>query len=177
MMNLIKEYDTFLDLMGMNEPQAKTSLRRIFDRDIQNNENFNFQKKVIRPLKIDGRASLDTVFGHLTTTRVPVEENGRKFEKSVFDPHRSIRLHWVRFHIDRGAHEEVKIFSVEERDPIERKDVINTYIYNIDKKYVVVLRPQNSDQDYYLLTAYYLYEKWGPKELSKKMKHKLEKVY
>ncbi|MGX5688498.1 hypothetical protein [Arcticibacter tournemirensis] len=177
MMNLIKEYDALLDLTGMSEPQAKVSLRRIFDRDIQNNENFKFQEKVIRPIKIDGQASLDTLFGHLTTTRVWVEENSLKFQRSLFDAHRSIRLHWVKFHIDRGAHDEVQIFSVEERDLVKRKDVINTYIYNIDKKYVVVLRPQNSDQDYYLLTAYYLYEKWGAKEMSKKIRHKLDKVY
>ena len=177
MFNQAKVYADLLEFLGMSSAQAGTSLRRIFDRDIQDNENFSFGGKIIRPLKVEGEASMDTLYGHLTTQRVNVEEGGLKFKKAIYDHDRSVRLHWVKFHIDRGAHDEVEIFSVKERDPELRQDVINTYIYNADKKYVIVLQLQDSELDYYLLTAYYLNEKWGPKSIEKKIKQKLEKVY
>lgn len=35
--NLIKKYNDLLDIMGLSEAQRIESLRRIFNRDIQNN--------------------------------------------------------------------------------------------------------------------------------------------
>jgi hypothetical protein len=177
MLNLTVRYDRSLDINGLSVAARTESLRRIFDRDIQENDDFKFIGKVIRPVKIDGQSSLDTVFMHLTTSRKDVEENGRKFSRAEFESQRSIRLHWVRHHIDQGEHKDVHIFSTSERDQIQRKDVLRTYIYNPGKKYVVVLQPQNSELDYYLLSAYYLYEDWGAKSIEKKMKNKLPKVY
>lgn len=177
MFNQVKIYAELLDFIGMSNSEVQTSLRRVFNRDIQDNNNFSFEGKVIRPLKVEGQASMDTVYGHLTTHRIEVEEDGVKFKRSIYDQHRSVRLHWLRFHIDRGAHQEVEIFSVRERDPDLRKDMINTYVYNASQRYVIVLQLQDSELDYYLLTAYYLNEKWGPKSIEKKIKQKLEKVY
>ena len=44
-------------------------------------------------------------------------------------------------------------------------------------KYVVVLEPQKSEQDYYLLTAYHLNKNWAVKQMKKKIKKKLSEVY
>lgn len=43
--NLIKKYNDLLDIMGMSEAQRIESLRRIFNRDIQNNPHFTFNVK------------------------------------------------------------------------------------------------------------------------------------
>ncbi len=65
----------------------------------------------------------------------------------------------------------VEVFSVVERDQKNRKDITRTYIYNIPQKYVIVLEPQvRSGNAYYLLTAYYLDEDYGEKQMKKKMK-------
>ena len=51
------------------------------------------------------------------------------------------------------------------------------YIYNIPQKYVIVLEPQvRSGNAYYLLTAYYLDEDYGEKQMKKKMKKRLQDV-
>ena len=49
---------------------------------------------------------------------------------------------------------------------------------DIESKYVVVLEPQmrNNANAYYLLTAYYLNEKYGEKQLKKKLKSKIDSV-
>ena len=53
--NAIKVYDSFLELLHMNERQRKESLRQIFTRDISDNINFQFNRKLIRPVKgVDG---------------------------------------------------------------------------------------------------------------------------
>jgi len=177
MLNLTKNYADLLDLIGLNGPQINESLRRIFNRDVQENNNFKFLTKVIRPIKVDGQPSLDTVFLHLTTKRVEVKDGRKTYKRAEFDSDRSVRLHWLRHHIDRGETEEVEIFSVTERDYVSRKDVVNTYIYNIEKQYVIVLRPQNSELDYYLLSAYYLNEKWAIGAMETRMNKRLAKVY
>lgn len=175
-MNLTVKYAEMLNINGMSENERKFSLRRVFNRDIQDNPDLKFLSKVIRPIKKDGIASMDTVFGHLTTARVEeIDGNGKSFQKSVFEPQRSVRLHWVRHHLDQGEHPDVTVFSYTDRK--SRKDVIRTYIYNPNKKYVVVLEPQDSKRDYYLLSAYYLYESWGQKSIENKLKNKLPEVY
>ena len=71
----------------------------------------------------------------------------------------------------------VEVFSVVERDQKNRKDITRTYIYNIPQKYVIVLEPQvRSGNAYYLLTAYYLDEDYGEKQMKKKMKKRLQDV-
>ena len=73
---------------------------------------------------------------------------------------------------------DIEVFSVVERNQHKRVDVIRTYIYNKTQKYVVVLEPQmrNNANAYYLLTAYYLNEKYGEKQLKKKLKSKIDSV-
>lgn len=111
---------------------------------------------------------------HLTWKEV--EEDGVKHR--VFDINRSRRLHWIKPHIDETTGEaDIEVFSVVERDQKNRKDIARTYIYNKPQKYVIVLEPQvRSGNAYYLLTAYYLDEDYGEKQLKKKMKKCLKEL-
>ena len=54
---------------------------------------------------------------------------------------------------------------------------IRTYIFDEDKKYVIVLEPYRKCFEYYLLSAYYLDEKYGIKNIEKKYQKKLDVVY
>jgi len=176
--NLIKEYPDLLDIMFLPEFNRKQSLRKIFDRDITFNKSFSFNAKQIRPTKKDGEVSLSTVFNHLITEDEEIiNEDGSKYKKRSYEKDRAERLHWLKPHVENEIKETVHIFSVSERNRSKRKDVVRTYIYNEDMKYVVVLEPQNSNTDYYLLTAYYLNKSYAVKQMKKKMKKKLQEVY
>ncbi len=174
--NLTKKYPDLLDILGLNEYQRKEILRKIFDRDITDKVPFQFRAKNIRPTKKDGQVDLDTVLHHLTSHEIEVEENGRKFSKRVYESDRSQRLHWLRPHVDEEIDASIEVFSATERDKKKRKDVTRTYIYNKDEKYVVVLEPQRSDTDYYLLTAYHLNKPYSEKQMKKKMQKRLTQI-
>ncbi|HRC90253.1 MAG TPA: hypothetical protein PK910_09590 [Bacteroidales bacterium] len=118
---------------------------------------------------------MQTLFKHLTTEEVEVfDEHGRKYKKREFEIHRSRRLHWIRPHIEEIVKEIINVFSTEERN--KGKTVFRTYIYNIKEKYVIVMEPQRSKADYYLLSAYYLHKPYGEKEMIKKLKKKLPDI-
>jgi len=168
--NLVKKYPNFLDLVHLDDYQRMDSLRKIFDRDIQNNESFIFNKKRIRPIKIDGISAMDTLFHHLTT-HLEVGLNGVKTRRRLFEMDRSKRLHWLLAHINKSYPENIEVFSYMDR--IKREDKVRTYVYDKLEQYVIVLEPQRSKTDYYLLTAYYLNEKRGKKQIKQKMKRKL----
>ena len=171
-LNQIKTYPDLLELVHLSEKERTISLRKIFDRDITGNDSFIFREKQIRPLKTDGELDLGRVFRHLTTEEVQDSEAGHK--KRVFELHRSQRLHWLRPHIDETIEDKVIVFSVLEKK--KKKQKIITYVYNVTQKYVVVLEPQRSGTDYYLLTAYYLNRDYGVKMMDKKLKKKLPDV-
>lgn len=175
--NLSKKYPALLEIMHYNEYDRTKSLRLIFNRDIQNNEKLALQGKIIRPIKKDGQASFDTVFNHLIKKETIVDDgNGKKIKRRVFEKDRAQRLHWVKYHIDLTKKTNVEVFSLIERDKKQRKDVPRTYIYDTEQEYVIVLEPQNSKRDYYLLSAYHLNESWAPKNMKKKLKKKLPVV-
>ncbi|WP_275314959.1 hypothetical protein [Tenacibaculum bernardetii] len=176
--NLIKKYPHLLEIMHLDEYARTKSLRLIFDRDIQDNEKLAFQTKIIRPVKKDGQASFDTVFNHLIKEDVEEvdEATGKKFKRRIFEKDRAQRLHWVKFHLELKKKTNVEVFSTKERDTKKRKDVFRTYIYDTEQEYIVVLEPQNSGLDYYLLSAYHLNKDWAPKNMRKKMKRKLSTV-
>lgn len=174
-LNLIKKYPDLLDIIHLNEYQRKKSLKEIYERDIVNHPNLCFRGKTIRPIKDkDGQPATDTLFHHLTTEKDESKE-GKKNKRRNFEIDRSMRLHWILPHLEEQIEGDIEVFSCEER--VDGKDVINTYIYNKEQKYVIVLRPQRSEQDYYLLSAYYLNKSYGVKVMKKKMKKKLDKVY
>lgn len=172
--NLLKSYPQLLEIAFMNVHQRTASLYGIFKRDIEENEYFKFRKKQIRPIKKEGEPSMQTLLHHLTT-REDKDEKGVKLGSRSFEISRSERLHWIKYHIDEMKKTQVDIFSYEDR--VDGKDVIRTYIFDMEQDYVLILEPQRSGLDYYLLTAYYLNEPGGKKQILKKQKNKLEEVY
>lgn len=173
-LNLIKTYPQLLDLGQYNNFQRKESLMAIFKRDIADNNNFSFRGKTIRPTKKEGEAPMQTLFHHLTT-REDKDSKGKKLGTRSFEMARSVRLHWVKTRIDELKNEGVEVFSYEDR--VDRKDVVRTYVFDTKQDYVVILEPQRSKTDYYLLTAYYLNEPGGKKQIKNKLKKKLNEVY
>lgn len=172
--NLLKKFAALLDIGSMAEKQRNTSLMGVFKRDIEENQNFNFQNKVIRPIKKDGQDSMQILFNHLTT-RLGVDSNGKKLTGRVFEMARSERLHWLKHHVEEAGAENVEVFSCEER--IDGRNTIRTYIYNRKEDYVIILEPQKSGRDYFLLTAYCLNEPGGKKQIEKKLKKKLPDIH
>lgn len=169
--NLLKKYPELLEIGHLPEPDRNRSLKSVFERDIENNQNFRFQGKAIRPIKGEEPA-MQLLFRHLTTEEVEEEdENGKSFKRRIFEIHRSQRLHWVKYHIDENLKKDMEIFSTEEH--INGKKKYRTYIYDLAQKYVIVLEPQRSGTDYYLLSAYYLNRSYGVKKMKKKIKNKL----
>lgn len=173
-LNLIKTYSQLLDIVGLTSGQRIVSLKSIFKRDIEDNHNFKFQSKQIRPLKKEGQDSMDTLFHHLTT-REDKDEKGKLLGTRSFELARSQRLHWVKHHIEERKNNNMDIFSFKDR--IKGKNIIRTYIYDIEQEYVIILEPQRSGTDYYLLTAYYLNEPRGKEQIETKRRSKLDEVY
>ncbi len=178
-LNLLKRYNDFLELNHLNERERKTSLWRIFERDIIENTHFKFQEKQIRPIKSDGRATYETLYSHLTNEKTfnKHDKNGKPIEqRTSFDFERSKRLHWIAHHIALKSQENLIIFS--HKDKVRGKRKIRTYLYDKKESYVIILEPQRSETDYYLLTAYYLSkEKGGKKQIVSKIKRKLPEVH
>lgn len=172
--NLLKTYPQLLEIGYMNEHQRKSSLMAIFKRDIEENEYFRFRTKQIRPIRKEGQSSMQILYDHLTT-KEDKDEKGKKLGTRSFELARSVRLHWIKHHVDECRKINVDVFSYEDR--IDGKDVIRTYLFDMDQDYVVILQPQRSGLDYYLLTAYYLNEPGGKKQIVSKQKKKLPEVY
>lgn len=172
--NLIKEYSALLELDHLNPGQRIASLKGVFDRDIRDNNGFNFRTKRIYPVKIEADA-MSTLFTHLTCHSIEiVEENGNKYKRREYEALRSKRLHWIKHHIEEKRNVRMEVFSVEER--IDGKDKIRTYIYDLDESYVIILEPQKNPS-YYLITAYYINEVWGKKAMAKRLKKRLPEIY
>ncbi len=172
--NLLKKYPELLEFGGMNETQRDHSLKAIFNRDIENNENFSFRDRRIWPMKGD-KIPMELLFEHLTTSKEIIEITGEQtYSKRVFEPDRSKRLHWIRHHVEESEPTGVFYFSVMERNKGE--DIVRTYIFDSIERYVVVLEPQRKQNNYYLLTAYYLNRPEGEKTIRKKMKRMLPDV-
>jgi hypothetical protein len=178
--NQAKKYPSLLELMHLSAIERIVSLKRIFKRDIEDNQNFIFRKKPIRPIKMnDGQPAMDVLFQHLTHEATEsTDENGRTHKsRNTFEIHRSMRLHWIKYLVDGKKTDGIEIFSVSERDTKHRKDVIKTYLYDINEKYIIVFEPHRSKLDYYLLSAYHLNKSYGEKMIKKKLKNRLSEVY
>lgn len=144
-LNLIKIYNALLDIHALNAYQRSASLMGIFNRDIANHPNFCFRNRPITPTPKDGVIEMQTLFTHLTTVMVCKTTRAREY-----DPDRSCRLHWLKYHIEERKPDNMLIFSVEEPDGFR------TYIYDVEEKYVVVLEPLREIDAYYLLSAYHV---------------------
>ena len=169
MFNLMKKYPELLELSG-SEQDNWASLSRVFKRDIQDNPDFVFRGDRIYPIKCEGLMDLERLFTHLTHRADHfVDAAGRDYEKRVYDARRSERLHWIRHHVEEKSPDCLEVFTVTERDTAKHRDVTKTYLYDAGEHYVIVLEHQRKG-GYYLLTAFYLSEKYAEKQLEKKRK-------
>jgi hypothetical protein len=85
---------------------------------------------------------------------------------------RSVRLHWIRFHIEERKKDDMLHFSVQEPEGVR------TYIYDIIEKYVIVLEPLRNNGEYYLLSAYYLTGKDAQRDkILRKYRRKLNTIF
>jgi len=166
-LNLLKTYNSLLELSAYNEHQRRQSLQAVFDRDFTNNPNLCFRQKPIQPTPQNGAIPMATLFAHLTTVITDKATRQRTFELE-----RSMRLHWVRFHIDENKDDDILHFSVSEPEGIR------TYIYDKAEKYVVVLEPLKRVNAYYLLTAYHLTGKDAKRnKIVQKYKRRLNELH
>ena len=164
--NLLKTYNALLELGAFNEHQRRQSLMGVFDRDFTNNPNLTFMEKQITPTPVDGAIEMATLYTHLTTVVVDKQTKRREY-----DNHRSVRLHWVRYHIDCNKQDEILHFSIKEPEGIR------TYIYDVTEKYVVILEPLRNGTAYYLITAYHLTGKDAKRnKILKKYKRRLDEI-
>lgn len=172
--NLLKEYPQLLELAFLDEEGRKRSLMGVFKRDIEDNEYFSFRRKRIWPVKGE-EPGMQLLFKHLTTCEIETEqEEGKVFKRREFEMERSLRIHWIRPHIEEALlSEKIDVFSVEER--AKGKNVIRTYILNQNQRYVIILEPYRSVDDYYFITAYRLQPR-NYKKMKNKMKRKLKEV-
>lgn len=165
--NLLKRYNELLELASLNEILRKKSLLGIFNRDFTNNPMLVFRTKKVTPTPKDGVIKMETLFSHLTTTVVDKATKRREYDK-----YRSLRLHWVRFHLENQKTNAVLHFSVKEPEGIR------TYIYDISEKYVVILEPLRKIEAYYLITAYHLLGKDLERDkILKKYKRRLSEIH
>ena len=174
-LNLPKIYHQLLEIVHLTEEQRTASLLGIFKRDIENNASLRFRENKVFPVKGEEPA-MQILFKHLTCQEITVEENSNTYKKRVFEMDRSVRLHWIRHHIEEQSPGSLEIFSVQERDQKKRKDIIRTYIYDKVQKYIVVLEPQRKPNSYYLLTAYHVNRPEGVKSLEKKLKKRMPDI-
>lgn len=163
MFNKLKKYDELLELDHLNTKERKDSLQRIFQRDFLD-INIHFKRKLVRPTPKEGKATMDTLFHHLTTCSINNKENTREYDRD-----RSLRIHWIKHHIHENTPGILDIFSVKE------KKTIRTYIYDKTKRYVIILEPKNSTT-YYLITAYYI-SRANYFKIESKSKRRLAEIY
>ncbi|MDE6694963.1 MAG: hypothetical protein K2J57_03935 [Bacteroidales bacterium] len=165
-LNLTKIYNALLDIVAMGEQQRTVSLKGVFRRDFEDTSP-KFQEKPVYPTpQNNGEVPMDTLFRHLTTEIIDY-----KTRKRCFEIERSKRLHWVRHHLDQKKADNMRLFSVQEREGIR------TYYYDKDENYVIVLEPLRDGKSYYLLTAYYIQGKDAQRnKMEKKYKRRLEEV-
>ncbi|PVV54098.1 hypothetical protein [Chryseobacterium sp. HMWF035] len=165
--NLLKEYNNLLELGAFNVRQRTESLKRIFDRDFVDCDPIIFNNKKVTPTPVNGVITMETLFSHLTTVM-----EDKKLRNRVFDNHRAVRLHWIKFHLLLKKQNNVLTFSVQEPEGVR------TYIYDVEEKYVVILEPLRNGIEYYLLTAYKLSGKDAERNkiLSKYNKRRLDQI-
>lgn len=157
--NKTKVYNQLLEIDHLQPRDRTVSLRAIFDRDFVESGTNLFRKKEVQPTPENGVASMENLFGHLTTEIVD-----RKTKKREFETHRAKRIHWIRFHLQERLPGKLEVFSCHD------KRGIRTYVYDASEFYVIVLEPLRVKHAYYLLTAYYLSGKNKNKIKNKKLR-------
>ena len=165
--NKLMIYNQLLNIVGMGERERSDSLKGIFKRDFEEQIPIFCDKNIHPTPKEDGAIPMETLFRHLTTEMIDKVTRER-----VFEIDRSMRLHWVRYHLDQRKSDNMLLFSVKEPEGIR------TYYYDADEKYVIVLEPLRCGDAYYLLSAYYIKGKDAQRnKIEKKYKRKLDKLH
>ena len=159
---MIKTYNSLLELDAFDEEERNASLMGIFKRDFVDSGNYFRQKKVL-PTLSQGKNTLSIFFNHLVTME------DRLHRERIYDRNRAVRLHWIKYHLEERQPEHLQVFSVKD------KVAIRTYLYDVQESYVIVLEPRG-DNRYYLLTAYYLLGR-NRYKIEHKLKRRLAKVY
>lgn len=173
-LNLLKKYPELLEIGHLPIEKRNVSLRGIFCRDIEENAQFSFKQKKIYPIK-GQEPEMQLLFRHLTTHEIEERvETGEVISKREFEHERSVRLHWVKHHVECKKTTNMEIFSVMDR--VKEQNVIRTYILDKDQQYVIILEPQRTKTDYYLLTAYHLQPR-NFKKIKNKAKRKLPDLH
>lgn len=95
-LNKLRTYNELLDIASLNPHQRDITLRGIFNRDFVDigTDYVKFKNKNIYPTPNDGAIPIETLFCHLTK-----EMTDKVTRTRCFDYHRSIRLHWVKYHL------------------------------------------------------------------------------
>ena len=155
-----------MELVSTDKRGIGEAIYPIFKRDIVDHPNFCFETKPIYPTTKEGELPMETLFTHLTTR---VDNSATKARS--FDFKRSVRIHWIKHHIEKQLPEKLLVFSTD-----DGKSGIRTYLYDRDESYVVVLEPLRNRTAYYLLSAYYL-DGRDPKKMNAKYKRRLPDVW
>jgi len=140
--NLLIAYNRQLELLHASHAQNLTSIRGVFNRDFVTGSQIVFRSVVIMPRPSQDMSPIDQLFWHLTTVEVDSATKKREYEMD-----RSLRIHWIRHHLER---------SVENTIYFKVTDESRVYILDKSERYVVVLDPSRAKDAYYLLTAYKL---------------------
>jgi hypothetical protein len=171
--HLLNTYDSLLELTHLSQGDRQKALYDIFSRDIENNENFTFRGRPIKPFKGE-EPEMALLFRHLITHDIEEEQNGQIIKRREFEMMRAQRLHWIWYHLQELNPHDVEVFSIEERH--QSRWVIKTYILDKHQRYVIILEPYRRQPNYYLITAYHLQDR-GFKGIMKKLKRALPDVH
>ncbi|WP_212768254.1 hypothetical protein [Larkinella sp. C7] len=159
--------------MHLTERERREALYEIFRRDIEENPNFSFRGRLIRPFKGE-EPEMQLLFSHLITHDVEENQNGQTIKRREFEMMRAQRLHWIWHHIQEKHPHDMELFSVEERH--QSRWVIKTYILDKQQRYVIILEPYRKQPDYYLITAYHLQDR-SFKKIMQKLGRRLPVVH
>jgi hypothetical protein len=138
--NLLKVYNQLLELLYPSLPENIGSLYRVFNRDFCN-VAIHCRGTRVEPTPAQGEDNMQRLFRHLTTVITDEKTKKREFESA-----RSIRLHWIRYHLEGKAPEKLLGFKVQDENRV--------YLLDKVERYVVILEPLRNVSAYYLLTAY-----------------------
>ena len=141
--NLTKMYNSLLEFLYQNHQQNIQSFRAVFNRDFSNTVPVIWRSLPVLPTPADGEDVMDRQFRHLTT--VITDEKTRKRE---FESERTVRIHWIRHHLEEKSPEHLLVFKVTQENRV--------YVLDKTERYVVIMEPYRKADAFYLLTAYRL---------------------
>jgi len=164
MFNLLKQYNQLLELDSLSVQERQKSLERIFKRDFIDGR-LKFKNKIVVPTPEMGKDTMEVLFNHLTRKTENHDNKHREYDRD-----RSMRIHWIKFHVYENAPEKLTIFSVND------SKAVRTYLYDKDEHYVIILEPRKNKNEYYLITAYYL-TGGNKNKIEGKLRRKLDRIY